>query len=83
MKLAIQSAIRRRSYWKQETLAVWGKIGEVPEIRMRAEEQCDGLLLLADEYKRTGVINDDNWRELVEGATAFYARAVEGLEGGT
>jgi hypothetical protein len=25
----------------------------------------------------------DDWRELVEEATAFYAHSVEGLEGGT
>lgn len=49
---------------------------------MDVEEQYDELLKLADEYKRSGMINSDDWRELVEEATAFYAHSVEGLEGG-
>lgn len=51
-------------------MADWSKIGEEPEIRMDAEEQYDELLKLADKYKRTGVIDDDDWRELLEEATS-------------
>lgn len=83
MKLEIHPVIRRRRYWKQEALADWSKIGAEPEIRMSAEEQCDELLKLADEYKLAGMIDGDDWRELVEEATAFYAHSVERLEGGT
>jgi hypothetical protein len=39
--------------------------------------------MTADELKRTGVIDRDEWRELAEEASAFYAHAVEGLDGGT
>ncbi|WP_460410410.1 MULTISPECIES: hypothetical protein [unclassified Pseudomonas] len=68
---------------KKQELVGWRKLLEEPEIRMDAEEQYDELLKLADEYKRAGVIDSDDWRELVEEATAFYAHSVEGLEGGT
>lgn len=68
---------------KAQALSAWRKLLEEPEIRMDAEEQYDELLKLADEYKRTGMIDGDDWRELVEEATAFYAHSVEGLEGGT
>lgn len=67
---------------KQQALAAWGKLLEEPEIRMDAKEQYDELLKLADEYKRAGFIDSGNWRELLEEASAFYARSVEGLEGG-
>lgn len=56
---------------------------EKSEIRMSADKQCVELLLLADEYKSSHMIYGDDWRELVEEATAFYAHSVEGLEGGT
>jgi hypothetical protein len=68
---------------KVQALSAWRKLLEEPEIRMGAEEQYDELLKLADDYKRAGVIDADDWRELVEEATAFYAHSVEGLEGGT
>lgn len=68
---------------KEQALAAWRKLLEKPEIRMDAEEQYDELLKLADEYKRAGVIDGDDWRELVEEAGATYARAIEGLDGGT
>ncbi|MBK5343865.1 hypothetical protein JFU48_21050 [Pseudomonas sp. TH49] len=68
---------------KVQALSAWRKLLEEPEIRMDAEEQYDELLKLADEYKRASIIDGDDWRELVEEATAFYAHSVEGLEGGT
>lgn len=68
---------------KQKALSAWRKLLEEPELRMDAEEQYDQLLKMADEYKRAGIIDGDDWRELVEEATAFYAHSVEGLEGGT
>ena len=50
---------------------------------MSADKQCVELLLLGDEYKSSDMIDGDDWRELVEEATAFYAHSLEGLEGGT
>jgi hypothetical protein len=66
----------------EQVLAAWRKLLSSPEISMGAEEQYDELLKLADEYKRAGVIDVDDWRGLVEEATAFYAHSVKGLEGG-
>lgn len=68
---------------KKQALVAWRRLLEEPVIRMGAEEQYDELLKLADEYQRAGMIDGDDWRELVEEATAFYGHAVEGLDGGT
>jgi hypothetical protein len=42
-----------------------------------AEEQCGELLQLADEYKLAGVIDGEDWRDLMEEANAFCAYAVK------
>lgn len=68
---------------KEKAIATWRKLLEEPEIRMSVEEQFEALVMMADELKRTGVIDRDEWRELAEEASAFYAHAVEGLDGGT
>lgn len=68
---------------KEQALVAWRRLLEEPDIRMDAVEQYDELLKLADEYKRSGMIDNDEWRELVEEARAIYARATEGLDGGT
>jgi hypothetical protein len=68
---------------KEKAIATWRRLLEEPEIRMSVEEQFEALVMMADELKRTGVIDRDEWRELAEEASAFYAHAVEGLEGGT
>lgn len=49
---------------------------------MDVEEQFEALVMMADELNRTGVIDSGDWREMVEEANAFYAHAIEGLEGG-
>lgn len=68
---------------KEKAIATWRRLLEEPEIRMSVEEQFEALVMMADELKRTGVIDRDEWRELAEEASAFYAHAVEGLDGGT
>lgn len=60
-----------------------GKLCEKSEIRMSADKQCVELLLLGGEYKSSRMIYGDDWRELVEEATAFYAHSSEGPGGGT
>ncbi|MGF6127227.1 mannitol/fructose-specific phosphotransferase system IIA component (Ntr-type) [Pseudomonas frederiksbergensis] len=68
---------------KEKAIATWRRLLEEPEIRMSVEEQFEALVMMADELKRTGVIDSSDWREMVEEANAFYSHAVEGLEGGT
>ena len=68
---------------KEKAIAVWRRLLEEPEIRMSVEEQFEALVMMADELKRTSVIDSGEWREMAEEASAFYAHAVEGLEGGT
>ena len=50
---------------KGRALAARRKLLKEPEILKDAQEQYDELLKLADEYKRTSVIHDDDWRDLV------------------
>lgn len=66
---------------KEQALVAWRRLLEEPDIRMDAEEHYDELLKLADEFKRAGIIDGDDWGELVGEAGAFYAKAVQGLEG--
>ncbi|UZE14765.1 hypothetical protein [Pseudomonas sp. B21-053] len=68
---------------KEKAIAVWRRLLEEPEIRMDVEEQFEALVMMADELKRTGAIDSGDWREMVEEASAFYAHAVEGMDGGT
>jgi hypothetical protein len=68
---------------KEEALADWHKLLKNPKPRMDAEELYDELLHMADRYKSIGLISEDDWKALVEEATAFYAQSREGLEGGT
>ncbi|QJI40510.1 hypothetical protein HKK52_06125 [Pseudomonas sp. ADAK2] len=68
---------------KEKAIATWRRLLEEPEIRMSVEEQFEALVMMADELKRTGVIDREEWRELAEEASAFYAHTIEGLEGGT
>jgi hypothetical protein len=68
---------------KEKAIAVWRKLLEEPEIRMDVEEQFEALVMMADELRRTGVIDGGEWREMAEEASAFYAHAIEGLDGGT
>ena len=68
---------------KERAIAIWRRMLEEPEIRMDIEEQFTALVMMADELKVSGVIDIDDWREMVEEANALYAHTVEGLEGGT
>jgi hypothetical protein len=68
---------------KNQALASWRQLLEHPKIRMDAGEQYDELLRLADEFHHKGIIDWDERKDLVRKATDFYARAVEGVGGGT
>jgi glycerol dehydrogenase-like iron-containing ADH family enzyme len=68
---------------KKQALAAWQKLLNEPEIRMDAEEQYDELLKAADEMERTGLINSSEWRKLVKAAGTSFAKAIEGVGGGT
>ncbi|KAA0995480.1 hypothetical protein FQ192_10600 [Pseudomonas sp. ANT_J12] len=67
---------------KEEALAEWHTLMSNPEPHMDAEELYDELLKMADRYKSIGLINEAEWKGLVEEATAFHVRSIEGLEGG-
>ncbi|TWC17137.1 hypothetical protein FBY06_11815 [Pseudomonas sp. SJZ085] len=62
---------------REQALEAWHKLLDEPEVRMDAEEQYDELLKMADEFKVQGIIDRDDWRDLVEQAGAFYAHAIE------
>ncbi|MFJ7281918.1 hypothetical protein [Pseudomonas sp. NPDC099000] len=68
---------------KNEALAAWRKLLNEPEIRMDAEEQYDELLKAADEMERFGLISGVEWRKLVQEANTAFAKATEGVGGGT
>lgn len=68
---------------REQALAAWHKLLDEPEIRMDVEEQYDELLKMADDFKAQGIIDRDDWRDLVEQAGAFYAHAIEGVGEGT
>jgi hypothetical protein len=68
---------------KKQALAAWYKLLNEPEIRMDAEEQYDELLKAADEMERTGLISSSEWRTLVKAAGTSFAKAIEGVGGGT
>jgi beta-phosphoglucomutase-like phosphatase (HAD superfamily) len=70
-------------YRRNQALAAWRKLLEEPGIRMDAEEQYEELLKMADDFKLQGIIDADDWRELIEEAGAFYAHTIEGVGGGT
>ncbi|MGF6208253.1 hypothetical protein [Pseudomonas frederiksbergensis] len=42
---------------KEKAIATWRRLLEEPEIRMSVEEQFEALVMMADELKRTGVID--------------------------
>jgi hypothetical protein len=50
---------------------------------MDVDEQYEALLRLADDFEEQGVISPGERTELIEKATAFYAKSVEGAGGGT
>lgn len=68
---------------KKRALAAWYKLLNEPEIRMDVEEQYDELLKAADEMERTGLISSSEWRKLVKEAGTAFAKAIEGVGGGT
>ncbi|KPH01446.1 hypothetical protein AEQ67_04045 [Pseudomonas sp. RIT-PI-q] len=68
---------------KEQALAAWYQLLKEPKIRMDAEEQYDELLKAADEMERTGLINSAEWRKLVREAGVAFAKAIEGVGGGT
>ena len=68
---------------KQEALAAWYRLLREPQIRMDCEEQYNELLKAADEMEQEHLITAAEWRKLVREAGAAFARAVEGVGGGT
>lgn len=68
---------------KEQALAAWQKLLETPEIRMDAEDQYDELLKMADSMELEGLINANEWRQLVQKAGTNFAQTTEGLLGGT
>lgn len=68
---------------KEQALAAWRKLLEVPGIRMDAEDQYDELLKMADTMEQDGVITAAEWRQLVRTAGEKFVQSTEGLEGGT
>ncbi|MCX2901334.1 hypothetical protein [Pseudomonas mandelii] len=68
---------------KQQAMAAWYQLLNEPLIRMDCEEQYDELLKAADEMERTGLINSNEWRQLVREAGTAFAQLTEGLGRGT
>ncbi|KAA0968808.1 hypothetical protein [Pseudomonas sp. ANT_H12B] len=68
---------------KEQALTAWYQLLKEPEIRMDVEEQYDELLKAADEMERKGLITSSEWRKLVREAGVAFARAIEGVGGGT
>jgi hypothetical protein len=67
---------------KEQALAAWRRLFDVPDIRMDAEEQYDELLKMADTMEQEGLITAGEWRQLVREAGTKFAQAIEGLGGG-
>lgn len=68
---------------KVEAFSAFHDLLVTPEVRMNAQEQYEELLRLADRFYARGVIDREERRSLIEVATIAYARAVEGVGGGT
>jgi lipopolysaccharide biosynthesis regulator YciM len=68
---------------KSQALATWHKLLDRSDIQMTAQEQYEELLRLAEVYLKQGFIDRDERKRLVTEATKRYARAVEGVDGGT
>lgn len=64
---------------RSSALKAWYDLLNQPEIRMTAEEQYEALLYLADDFEDQGIIRGDERRKLIEKATAYYSKSVEGL----
>lgn len=68
---------------KSTALTAWEDLYNQPENRMNNEEQYEALLHLADNFEDQGIISGEERRKLIEKATAFYAKSVEGIGQGT
>lgn len=68
---------------KSSALTAWEDLFNQPEIRMNVEEQYEALLHLADDFEDQGIISIEERKRLIERATAFYAKCVEGIGQGT
>lgn len=68
---------------KNTALTAWEDLFNQPEIRMNVEEHYEALLHLADDFEDQGIISRIERGKLIEKATAFYAKSVEGIGQGT
>jgi hypothetical protein len=66
---------------RTQALANWQKLFSMPANLISDEARYDKLLRAADHMERSGLINSDEWRKLVQKAGALLASTAECMGG--
>ncbi|WLH64846.1 hypothetical protein [Pseudomonas sp. FP2300] len=65
---------------REQAIAAWRKALAEPDIRMDVENQYEKLARMADDLKQQGIIDKDDWRQMMGEAVGYYARSIEKID---